>query len=153
MFGIDFREKWRQLSDKLGRQFIYYVFVGAIATAVDWGTFYGFNSFLKIDYRIAVSGSFTLGASANYILNKIITFRDKTRQIVTQIGIYIAVTVFSLLCSLIIMYILVEIVGIGPMPARVITTGIMLFANFLMHKFITFNQKIYLAIFGKIIKR
>ena len=152
MFGIDLKEKGKRLVDKLGRQFIFYVFVGAIATVIDWGTFFGVNSFFKIDYRIAVGISFTLGATANYILNKIVTFRDKTKQIVTQVGIYIAVTVFSLFCSVILMHIQVEIFEITPMTARVITTGIMLFANFLMHKFITFNQKIYLAISRKFTK-
>jgi len=152
MFGIDFQEKGKQLVDKLGRQFIFYVFVGAIATAIDWGVFFGVNRLFKIDYRIAVSISFALGASANYVLNKIITFRDKTKQIVTQVGIYVTVTVFSLICSVILMHLQVEIFKITPLTARVITTGIMLFANFLMHKFITFNQKIYLAISRKFTK-
>ncbi len=134
--------------NKTGRQFIFYALAGGIATAVDWGSFYGFNTGLEIDYRFAVALSFILGAATNYTLNKTITFRDRTKQIFTQLGIYSAISGFSLLCSVLLMYLQVDKFSLAPFPARMVTTGIMLIANFLMHKFITFNQKVYLFLTG-----
>ena len=37
----------------------------------------------------------------------------------------------------------VELFKLAPMAARVLTTGIMLFANYLMAKFMTFNPRLY----------
>ena len=136
------------LSPQLIRQFLFYTVVGAVATAVDWGSFYGLNQVWGIDYKIAVSISFTLGATTNYILNKFLTFRDKTRQIAAQLGVYIGISLLSLVMSVGLMYLQVDIISVPPMAARIITTGVMLFANFFMHKFITFNRMLYDKVFG-----
>jgi putative flippase GtrA len=45
--------------------------------------------------------------------------------------------------SVILMTVEVELFKLAPMPARILTTGIMLFANYLMHKFMTFNPRLY----------
>jgi len=129
------------------RQFVFYTGVGAVATGVDWGTFYIVNTWLGTDHKIAVTISFTLGATTNYTLNKILTFKDKTRQIVTQLGVYISISLLSLFFSVALMYLLVDVCGMHPMPGRMLTTLIMLFANFFMHKLVTFNKAIYDKIF------
>jgi len=125
------------------KQAIFYTFVGAIATAVDWSSFYILNLLCNVDYKVAVSVSFTLGSAVNYILNKKITFNDRTKQIAAQLSIFAIIGVISLLMSVFIMFVQVKLMGMLPMPARIVTTGIMLTVNFLMHKYITFNQKIY----------
>jgi putative flippase GtrA len=130
------------------RQFVGYAVAGGVATAVDWGSFYGFNTVLGFDYRLSVALSFTLGAITNYSINKTVIFKDHTRTIGTQIAIYIAVSLVSLACSVALMYIQVENIGLPPLIARVMTTGVMLVVNFIMHKFITFNQKVYQRLYG-----
>lgn len=127
------------------RQAIIYAFVGAIATAVDWGSFYVLNLLCKVDYKVAVCMSFTLGSAVNYILNKKLTFNDQTKQIAAQLSVFAILAAISLLMSVFLMFVQVKLLGMLPMPARIVTTSIMLAVNFLMHKFITFNQKIYAA--------
>ena len=124
-------------------QFISYAFVGAIATAVDWGSFYVVNLKLGINYKIAVSVSFILGATTNYLINKTLTFKDPTKQILPQVSVYTGVSLISLFFSILLMHLWVDILNIFPMYSRIITTGVMLFINFVLHKFITFNQKLY----------
>ena len=141
--GRDLRRVLGLVPRALLRQFAVYTLVGAIATGVDWGSFYCFLTLLGLDYRIAVSLSFLLGATANYTLNRWITFQDKTRQIVAQVGVYTAVSLASLVMSVALMTAEVELLKMAPMPARILTTGIMLFANYLMHKFMTFNPRLY----------
>ena len=125
-------------------QFSIYVLMGGMATSVDWLSFYFLNILWGLSYLLAVTLSFSLGAVTNYLLNKFITFKDKTRQIIAQIGVYSFICALSLLCSIGLMYALVEWVKLWPMLARILTTGIMLLINFLMHKFITYNQQVYL---------
>jgi putative flippase GtrA len=131
------------------RQFLTYVAMGGAATGVDWLSFYSFNMLLGLSYLSAVILSFSLGAVTNYFLNKFITFKDKTRQIVAQMGVYAFICVLSLLCSIGLMYALVEWAKLWPMLARIITTGIMLLLNFLVHKFVTYNQRTYMRLLNR----
>jgi putative flippase GtrA len=127
----------------MGRQFTLYVVMGGTATGVDWLSFYFLNVIGGLSYLWAVVLSFSLGAVINYLLNKFITFKDQTRQIIAQIGVYCFICALSLLGSIFLMYVLVEWIRLWSMMARVVTSGIMLVLNFLVHKFITYNQQIY----------
>jgi putative flippase GtrA len=135
------KETWIQINLL---QFILYTAMGGLATGVDWFSFYLLNPVSGISYIPAVTVSFILGAITNYFLNKYLTFKDRTRQIVAQIGIYSVLCGFSLMCSIGLMYALVEWMKFWPMLARIFTTGIMLLLNFFMHKFITYNAQVYL---------
>ena len=128
---------------ELFRQSFFYIFVGSIATAVDWSSFYFFSSILGADYRLAVTISFSFGATTHYILNKTITFRDRTKKLAAQLGIYFVLLIVTVILSVLLMHMLVGVIGIVPMLARVLTTPLMLTVNFLMHKFLTFNPKFY----------
>jgi putative flippase GtrA len=125
------------------RQFTLYALMGGMATGVDWLSFYSLNIIGGVSYLVAVILSFSLGAMINYLLNRFITFKDQTRQIIAQIGVYSFICALSLLGSIILMYVLVEQVRLWSMAARMVTSGIMLVLNFLVHKFITYNQQIY----------
>jgi putative flippase GtrA len=131
------------LNKSMCRQFAFFVVMGGTATVVDWLSFYLLNVRGGFSYPLAVILSFSSGAMTNYLLNKFITFKDQTRQIITQIGVYSLICSVSLSCSVMLMYVLVEGVRQRPMPARIVTTGIMLFFNFFVHKSITFNQQTY----------
>ncbi len=117
--------------------------MGGTATGIDWLSFYSLNVLGGFPYLLAVMLSFSLGAMINYLLNKFITFKDQTQQIIAQIGVYSLICALALLCSVVLMAVLVEWGKLWPMPARIITTGIMLVLNFLAHKFVTFNQQVY----------
>jgi putative flippase GtrA len=132
------------LKKSMYRQFAIYVVMGGTATGVDWLSFYSLNVLGGYSYLFAVILSFSLGAMINFLLNKFITFKDQTPQIIAQIGVYSLICLVSLLCSVMLMYVLIEWVRLRPMPARIVTTGILLFFNFIVHKFITFNQQTYL---------
>lgn len=136
-------------SGALLRQFFVYAAVGAVATAVDWGSFYACIHPLGIHYALAVVVSFLLGATTNYTLNRWITFRDRTRAIAAQVTVYAAVSLVSLLMSVGLMALGVEVVHLSPMGARIVTTGVMLLANFVMHKAMTFNPALYRRFTGE----
>jgi putative flippase GtrA len=125
------------------RQLLVYILMGGTATGIDWLAFYTLNVVGDVSYLWAVTSSFTLGACCNYLLNKFITFRDQTRQILLQLGVYGVICVFSLMGSIFLMLVLVGWGGLWPMTARIITTGVMLALNFLFHKFFTYNPQLY----------
>lgn len=124
-------------------QFSKYVFVGGIATIVDWGVFYLLSEELHFYYQLALVVSFVFGSLTNFLLNKVITFQCKSKKIVGQVGVHLAISFVSLLMSVGLMFVMVEIVLVDKMISRVFVTFIMLFVNFFMHKYLTFNKRFF----------
>jgi putative flippase GtrA len=124
-------------------EFIRYFIVGVIATIVDWGSFYILALRINFYYQFSLILSFSLGATTNYILNKIFTFRCKSKQIIGQFSVFIIISIFSLLLSMAIMFILIDLILLHKMVSRIVTTFIMLGVNYYMHKFITFNKRFF----------
>jgi putative flippase GtrA len=122
--------------------FIRYGIVGAIATAVDWGSFYISAYLLNLYYQISLVISFVLGTLSNYILNRTITFKSKTKN-KAQIAVHFGISLISLGISSLLMFLFIEKLFIGKMVARISTTALVFFLNYFMHKNITFNKRIF----------
>jgi putative flippase GtrA len=120
-----------------------YLIVGGAATVIDWGSFYILAISIGANYQIALVISFILGSITNYILNKIFTFRCKSKKIAGQLSMHLSISAVSLLFNVGMMYILVSTLSVGKMPSRIVVTLIMLLVNFFMHKNLTFNKKIF----------
>lgn len=142
--------KWLNISvsNKLCRfitdfQFIRYVFAGGLATVIDWSSFYILAIVFDTYYQIALVISFTLGTLTNYILNKLYTFKCKSKQITQQFSVHASISVISLLISIGLMFLFVDLLGLQKMISRGIITIIMLVINFFMHKHVTYNKRFF----------
>jgi putative flippase GtrA len=117
--------------------------MAGLATVADWGSFFLLNQVFRIDYRLALAGSTGIGSLTNFWLNKRFTFRDPTRKLGAQLAVYAVLTAVSLSCSCLIMSVQVDWLKIHPMVARMLTTAIMVTANFALNKFVTFNRRLF----------
>jgi len=124
---------------KLAKSFFVYSVSGAVATLVDWGSFFVMSSMLSWYYMLAVCVSFTLGSLANFTLNKYVTFKNKYDKLHHQYLLHLAVSIVSLGITIFIMYALVDMTGLHKLNARILTTLIVLPVNFVLHKNITFG--------------
>lgn len=124
-------------------EFIRYFVIGVIATIIDWGSFYFLALGINLHYQPSLIISFSAGAITNYTLNKIFTFKCKSKQIITQFSFYTIVSLLSLFVSMGIMLILVDLLLLHKLVSRITTTFIMLIANYLMHKHLTFNKRFF----------
>jgi len=131
-------KKYRHLSF----EFIKYVIVGGICTIVDWGAFYIFTHLLATSYHIALPFSFALGAITHFFLNRFFTFNYKEKSSKRQLSVYITILILSFAANYGLMHLFVSH-KINVMLSRVFTTGLMLFVNFLLHKLLTFNHRLY----------
>lgn len=129
------------LSEIVSRRFTRYITAGAFATLVDWGSFFILALLAGVYYQGALVVSFSLGCVANFTLNKIFTFHCRSKRIFRQFSIHIAVSLVSLLFSMALMFIFVDLLLLQAMVSRMATTFIMLIANYFMHKHLTFNQR------------
>ena len=124
-------------------EFIRYFSVGVVVTLVDWGSFYWLALLIGLHYQLSLAISFSLGGITSYTCNKIFTFKSKSRKIIGQFSIFILLSLFSLLLSSGIMFVLVDLVLIHKMFSRILTTFTLVFINYLLHKYITFNKKFF----------
>ena len=124
---------------KLASTFVVYGFVGAIATIVDWGSFYVMNSTFGWHYILAVCISFILGSVTNFSLNKHITFKNTSKKLIRQYLLHTFVSILSLSVTILLMLWFIQGFHMIKFPARMLTTFIVLFFNFFMHKYLTFG--------------
>ena len=124
-------------------EFSRYFIVGTIATLTDWGLFFILAVLLNIYYQFSLVAGLVSGAAVNYALNKLFTFRCKSRAIFRQLSVYSVVFLVSLAFSSMFMFVFVDIITIFKMYARMLTTFIMLVINYTMHKYLTFNKRFF----------
>jgi len=124
-------------------EFFRYFLVGVIATIIDWGIFYILALGINLYYQFSLFISFALGSITNYSLNKIFTFRCKSKRIIRQFFVFSNLALISLLLSAAIMFIFVDLVSLHKMISRITTSFIMLVATYLMNKYLTFNKRFF----------
>lgn len=124
-------------------EFIRYILVGGTATLIDWILFYIFALKLIFHYQIALIISFSTATIVHYILSKKFTFKCRSKKIIKQISLFFLISILSLSISIFIMFIFIDLVLIPKMISRILTTGILLIVNYLIHKNITFNKKFF----------
>lgn len=116
-------------------QFFLYLVVGALATVVEWGAFYVFDSVCGIHYMISTPLAFILSTFANWSFGKLILFRKKSENVAGEIFKIYLISVLGLLMNIAIMFVAVEKIGISDMISKIIATGIVFIWNFLIRKF------------------
>jgi putative flippase GtrA len=120
-----------------------YIVIGGIATAIDWSVFSICVGWLHYYYQFSLILGYACGGVFHYCSNKFITFKCRSKQVGSQLSLYVVVGAAALLCSMGVMAILVNSLMINKILARILTTGIMILPNYLLHKHISFNKKIF----------
>lgn len=124
------------------KEMFYYIFIGVFATASDWITF--IISSRNLSYQTALVLGLTVGGLVHYSANKAFTFKCQSQKYSSQVPVYILMAIITYLCNLGCMTLLIKWLLIDKIWARMLTTGFMLLPNYLLHKHITFNKKIFI---------
>ena len=137
----------KMLSKKNIMQFCSYFVVGGIAAIVEWIMFYIFASICTIYYMIATVLAFLFSTTANWLLGRMLTFKNDQRYIHNRWKEILAVFVVSgigLIFNIIIMYILVALIGWDTRRlmtlSKIIATGIVFIWNFLIRKLVIYKN-------------
>lgn len=134
----------RLLSKLIDRQeMIYYVLIGIVATAIDWLIFTYAVNHLNLYYQLALVLAYSCASVFHYIANKVVTFKCHSRKLGSQLSLYVVMSTISLLMSMAILTLLIKVFFMQKVLARIMTTGIMILPNYLLHKNVTFSKKIF----------
>lgn len=127
--------------------FISYVFVGGIATVVEWLCYYFFDPILHFNTYVAVALSFVFSTFANWLAGRLITFRNARKQsLIKELMSVYGASVIGLLMNEGIMLIFLNVIfekqtDLEKMCAKVVATGIVFFWNYFIRTFIIYRKR------------
>jgi putative flippase GtrA len=122
----------------IARQFSAFVIVGLIAAVAHYGTLIGLVEARLMGPVPATLLGFLAGAAVSYVLNRRFAFESDRphREALWRFGI---VSVVGFTLTGLIMAVLTGPLNAPYLPAQVLTTGIVLFWNFLANRYWTFS--------------
>lgn len=124
-------------------EFITYFFIGGTTTFIDWALFWLTVKNLGFHYEIGLMSAYIPASMFHFVANKFITFQCKSKSLGSQYSIYIMLTLTSLMISMGIIAVIINLFQIDKMSARIFTTALMLVPNYLIHKNITFSKRLF----------
>ena len=131
----------KQFLDKYMGGLFGYLIVGGLATIVEWAGFWLFSEKLSIEYLLATALAFAISTFANWLFGRLLVFRGKQQQSLLReiLSVYLA-SIVGLLLNLLIMFLLVQLLGVEKMIAKMAATVLVFTYNYLVRKLISYRK-------------
>ena len=116
-----------------------YLACSALALAVDSGIYFGLLQ-LQVSYATAAACGFACGLWLAYVLS--LRFVFKTRRLRSariEFLVFAVVGVFGLGLTEALLWLMIELAGMGPLQAKLLTAGFVFASNFTLRKLILFT--------------
>ena len=123
-------------------QFFRYIFVGGVATIVDWGILVLLTECLTMQPLVAAVFAFVAGLITNFILSKLFVFKANVTKVTPawEFLTYAFSGVIGLGLTEIIMFCCTAWLNWYYMLAKVIATGVVLIWNYLSRKILLYRR-------------
>jgi putative flippase GtrA len=131
----------RLLATKFGKavKILLYIFCAGIATIVDYVLLFVFTESAGLHYLLSATFSYLSGMVVNYSLNKVLTFRNKSKEIGKQFSVFAVVSLVGLGFTLLFMALFVEVLGLWYMVAKLFTIILVFIWSYFGHSNLTFR--------------
>ena len=131
----------KQFLDKYMGGLFGYLIVGGLATIVEWAGFWLFSEKLSIEYLLATALAFAISTFANWLFGRLLVFRGKQQQSLLReiLSVYLA-SIVGLLLNLLIMFLLVQLLGVEKMIAKMAATVLVFTYNYLVRKLMIYRK-------------
>ena len=131
----------KQFLDKYMGGLFGYLIVGGLATIVEWAGFWLFSEKLSIEYLLATALAFAISTFANWLFGRLLVFRGKQQQSLLReiLSVYLA-SIVGLLLNMLIMFLLVQLLGVEKMIAKMAATVLVFTYNYLVRKLIIYRK-------------
>lgn len=140
------------INPKEAERFSKFLIVGTIGFVVDFGTLTFLKELFQIPTLIANTISFTMAVISNFTLNRYWTYPDsREKKLSAQLGQFAVVSIVGLVINNSLLWLLETpfdsllesldmFVGKGYIPAKMIATVVVLFWNFFVNRYWTYND-------------
>lgn len=119
-----------------------YLFAGGTAVLADVGALYIAKGVLDIPLIPAVALAFLVGFAVSFSLQKFWTFEESSiDRMHSQAAMYLTLAVINFLLNIVLMYLLVEVVGIWYILAKILVAGSIAIGSFFIYKKIIFLKR------------
>lgn len=125
------------------KQFLSYLVVGGTATAVEWILFWFFVYPLRWDQNLGFTAAYILSTFVNMILGRKLTFKNASvvhqsdsavRNFLKETFLIYLVAAVGCVLNILFLNFFTSVFHMNSMLAKVVTTGIMVIANYLARK-------------------
>lgn len=114
------------------KQFIIFLFVGGSSALVDIGSLYLFSKIILWNNELSISLAFILGLVFNYFSHTYFTFQNKAS--VGNLMKYLILVLLNYINTILLIYLLTELLDIDIIVAKVITLPIIAVTTFVISK-------------------
>lgn len=125
-----------QKMNKTGKlaEIIRFIINGGISFLVDYGALYFLTEFLGVYYLLSSAISFSASVTVNYFICVFWVFEGAKNTSYKSKVIFVSSSVGGLLLNQLIMWVFVDKIGIYYMTAKILSTIIVMFWNFIMKR-------------------
>lgn len=123
-------------------QFFRYLFVGGLASVVDWTALWFFYDIINIHKYVSIALAFVCGLLVNYIFSSLFVFTNvESNNRASQFSIYLTTGLIGLGWTELFMLLFDEVLSIHYMVSKIITTAIVLLWNFGSKKILLYRKR------------
>lgn len=120
-------------------QFFRYFFVGGSSAVVDLAVFTVLVTTFNLHYAVAAFIGYMLGLAWNHLLSVLWVFQSSKHARSKEIAIVVGIAVGGLLWTWLLLYLMIDVLGIHEVVAKMISQVIVLAWNFGMRKVYVFH--------------
>lgn len=127
------------LAHEDARKLLLYAICGGSGVLLDLATYTVLLAF-EINYQVANACGYVAGTLLSFALNRHFTFQtyDNTLR---RLAMFCAAAGVGYLISTVVLWLLVDRVGLNPLLAKIATLGVVLVVQFSLNRAITFRQR------------
>lgn len=119
---------------------IRYVIAGGLAFLINFLLLFVFKHFIGIWYLSAAVLSFTFAFIASFLLQKLWTFQDKSKESESKkLGLFLLIALFNLGVNTGLMYIFVDYAHLHYLLSQILTSALIAIYSFVMYKYLVFE--------------
>ena len=119
--------------------FAFYVLIGGFATIIDFSVLYSLTEYFNVNYFYSAAIAYCFGMLTNFYLNKKYNFKNKSKKIVHQAGLFFIIASIGLAINQFVIWFLVSVFGVWYITAKLVSVIVVLFWSFNGHKRFTFH--------------
>ena len=122
-------------------QFFRYVFVGGIATVVDFGLLFVLTDLVHIHHLISAIISFIAGLTTNFVLSKFLVFKANEARVTPfmEFVSYALIGIIGLGLTELILFLFTTLLTLHYMLSKIIATVIVFLWNYVARKMIVYK--------------